>query len=799
MKIPYHFLLFSVLIFFSNIAAGNAQEYSYHVQDKTLQQQKAYLEQILKWLPEDRPGLGRVSFLDSTFRDWLDRTGELPPDFSQMISIPHLPDPLMIDEGGDNIPVKTSEQWLEKKEWMREQLQHYVTGTFPPAPQNMRSKILSEEKDGEIRLIRVELTFGPGHEARLNLELMIPPGDGPFPVFMTQWNHREWAQIAVRRGYIGCVYAGADSKDDTEDYSRIWAGQYDFTRLMRRAWGSFRAVDFLYTLPEVDHGKIAITGHSRNGKQSLMAAAFDDRITAVVPSSGGTGAEVPWRYCAYQYDVEDIALLGPAQPAWLHPRLRFFAGREDKLPVDQNHFMALVAPRGLMLSTAIEEVASNPWGIEKAFLSAREVFDFLGERDQVALRYRRGTHGTQAEDIEAYIDFFDYVFDRSSRQIKQEWKYVHSFEEWRRSNGESLDLSTFPKRHSEEEIKGKEGVTVSGPDPWEEQRPVLKEKLKWMLGEKPAGVSNPGPGIVSAGGSSEMKYGSVITRPGATADMARMAVSPYSGFGDYLYGYLYFPKERKDPEEKIPVVIYLHEYDYSKGFSSMRFHHDIDSYFEELVRRGFAVFAYDMIGFGTRQEEGRNFYDRYPRWSKMGKMADDVSGVVDALVRMDLIDAEKIFVSGYSLGATVGLYAAALDDRIGGVVSVAGFSPMRHREKRENDAGIGGISRHLDQITFQHLLIPRLGYFAGEPERIPVDYEEILALIAPRPLLVIAPEYDHETPPKEVEITVEKANDIYRLYGEQKKIELFVPPEYNRFTESMRQKTYEWLEAKAAE
>lgn len=115
MKIPYHFLLFSVLIFFSNIAAGNAQEYSYHVQDKTLQQQKAYLEQILKWLPEDRPGLGRVSFLDSTFRDWLDRTGELPPDFSQMISIPHLPDPLMIDEGGDNIPVKTSEQWLEKK------------------------------------------------------------------------------------------------------------------------------------------------------------------------------------------------------------------------------------------------------------------------------------------------------------------------------------------------------------------------------------------------------------------------------------------------------------------------------------------------------------------------------------------------------------------------------------------------------------------------------------------------------------------------------------------------------------
>src|SRR5690625_5836694 len=100
---------------------------------------------------------------------------------------------------------------------------------------------------------------------------MIPPGTGPFPVFMTQWNHREWAQIAVRRGYIGCVYAGADSRDDTEDYGRIWAGEYDFTRLMRRAYGSFRAIDYLYTLPEVDRGKIAITGHSRNGKQSLRS------------------------------------------------------------------------------------------------------------------------------------------------------------------------------------------------------------------------------------------------------------------------------------------------------------------------------------------------------------------------------------------------------------------------------------------------------------------------------------------------------------------------------------------------
>lgn len=153
---------------------------------------------------------------------------------------------------------------------------------------------------------------------------MIPQAEGPFPVFLTNWNHRQWAQIAVRRGYIGCLYAGADAKDDTEYYSEIWAGQYDFTRLMRRAYGASRAVDYLYTLPYVDKHKIGITGHSRNEKTSLMAAAFDERIGACIPSSGGTGAEVPWRYNSHKYDVEDIALLSCAQPAWLHPRLRFF-------------------------------------------------------------------------------------------------------------------------------------------------------------------------------------------------------------------------------------------------------------------------------------------------------------------------------------------------------------------------------------------------------------------------------------------------------------------------------------------
>ncbi len=782
MKSRYNFL-------FAGVSSGLIFLLGWSAQAQTpdttgsIERRQAYLEQILKWIPDERPGYGRVSYLDSTFGDWLERTGELPPDFSLMPSIPRLPDPLILDEGGQHIPVMTATQWEQKKEFMRENLKRYVTGTFPPPPDNLEATILSERMDGEVKLQMIELRFGPDHQAVLTLELMIPPGDGPFPVFMTQWNHRGWARIAVRRGYIGCVYAGADSKDDTEEYSRIWAGQYDFTRLMRRAWGSFRAIDYLYTLPQVDQSKIALTGHSRNGKQSLMAAAFDERITAIIPSSGGTGAEVPWRYCAYQYDVEDIALLGPAQPSWLHPRLRFFIGREQKLPIDQNSFMALIAPRGLMLSTAVEESASNPWGIEKAFLSAQKAYKFLSAEDQIAIRYRHGRHGTNAGDIEAYIDFFDYVFGRTEMEPVQKYTYVPSWRKWQSRSGMAIDPSDFDQQPE----NGSQISALRSAAQIQRFRESTRETVLKMLGEQPAGVTNPGPGTLEGIVRGEEKYGSVIPRPGANSFMGRRAISPYSGFGDYLFGYLYYPRKLVERGDKIPVVIYLHEYDYSKGFSSMSLNHSIHRYIEGLVRSGYAVFAYDMIGFGTRQQEGLHFYDRYARWSKMGKMVEDVRGAVDALSNLEEIDPEKIFVMGYSLGGTVGLYATALDERIAGLVSVSGFTPMRSGGKQV---------LHLDDISREHLLIPQLGFFKDHPDRIPYDYEDLLAVIAPRPVLVIAPQHDQAADSEAVEKAVNQARQAYHIFDQSEQIDLRMPDDYNRFSEEMRHVVIDWLGGK---
>lgn len=69
-----------------------------------------------------------------------------------MPSIPFLPDPLVLDEGGNNVPITTPEQWKIQKEWMKGQLSYYITGTIPPPPDNLQSNILNDKRERKMSL-----------------------------------------------------------------------------------------------------------------------------------------------------------------------------------------------------------------------------------------------------------------------------------------------------------------------------------------------------------------------------------------------------------------------------------------------------------------------------------------------------------------------------------------------------------------------------------------------------------------------------------------------------------------------
>ena len=90
------------------------------------QRQREYLKQLLPLLRPARDNAASVTLADKNWFDWQKRTGELPPDFQNMPSIPFLPDPLILQEGTANIPIQSPEQWDQKKDWIKNQVQHYI-------------------------------------------------------------------------------------------------------------------------------------------------------------------------------------------------------------------------------------------------------------------------------------------------------------------------------------------------------------------------------------------------------------------------------------------------------------------------------------------------------------------------------------------------------------------------------------------------------------------------------------------------------------------------------------------------
>ncbi|HUQ90720.1 MAG TPA: alpha/beta fold hydrolase [Bryobacteraceae bacterium] len=748
------------------------------------------LEQLLRVLtPSRTPPDGRLNARDKTWEDWVRRTGELPPDFDAMPSVPGLPDPLLTQRG----PVKSPRDWESQKGHLRAQIEHWMFGKFPPKPDNLRAVVTATRREGRVTIREVRLEFGPGHRASLRLELVIPDGAGPFPVFLT--NHgrnRPWIYTAVRRGYIACVYHATDPRYGNGDDSDAWVEaypDYDFSVLARWAWAASRAVDYLVTLPEVDKRKIGLTGHSRNGKQALLAAAFDERIGAVIPSSGNSGECDPWRYTTEPFVNESIELLTGAQSHWFHPRLRFFSGREDKLPVDQNTLLALVAPRGLMLYTGYAESASNPVGFEQAYRDALRVYRFLGKEQNIWLHLRDGEHETTAGDIEIFIDFLDSVFDRRPGTKLETWIHGYTFEGWQRLSGERIDASARPLRTF---------VVPPAKPELAKARQSWMEQIQWALGEEPPAAPNWQAQRMSLEvSSSEGWLAGLFGRPSANAS-TRDRISKEGmdwmevGFGDGLKGDLFLPSNRKG--EKLPVVVWLHPFSYQYGWSiSSPWTSTGSDYrlnqrpsFPELTKRGFAVFAFDQIGFGARVRDAREFYARYPKWSLMGRMVADTRAVVDSLSAHDRVDASRIFLLGYSLGAKVGLIEAALDERVRGLAAVAGFDPLRLDTA---DRGVEGI-RHYSHL---HGLLPRLGFFAGQEARLPFDFDAALARIAPRRVLLVAPTLDRYARAADVRTEVEEARKAWQVEGRESAFMFDTPEQLNKFDRPMQQRVFDWL------
>ena len=162
-------------------------------------------------------------------------------------------------------------------------------------------------------------------------------------------------------------------------------------------------------------------------------------------------------------------------------------------------------------------------------------------------------------------------------------------------------------------------------------------------------------------------------------------------FGDYITGIAYWKAGLN--ASSLPAVVWLHPYSYNTGFTPT---YGDGCIHLDLAKAGYVAIVFDQVGFATRiREGGTAFYARHGAHASLfGHMVRDVRAAVDvvqclgteaqrqspgcgtgeqpgstypaqtALRHIPVLDTNRVYLAGFSLGGNVALHAAALDSRV---------------------------------------------------------------------------------------------------------------------------------------
>ncbi|HTS19887.1 MAG TPA: alpha/beta hydrolase family protein [Verrucomicrobiae bacterium] len=223
-----------------------------------------------------------------------------------------------------------------------------------------------------------------------------------------------------RRGYAYVMFNNNDCAEDTtlRNADGSWAFRttrfypaypnYDWGILAGWAWGVSRIVDYLETDPSIDKAKLIISGVSRTGKSAVVAAAFDDRLAMGAPCVTGGGGVGAYRFSgAGRGSKEGLGEMMKKYPNWFSPHLHEFWGQTDKLPFDENWFLALVAPRPFIALEGLSDPVSLANAVKQSWLGAQPAYALFGATDRLGVNYAHHGHAFTEEDRTAMLDFAD--------------------------------------------------------------------------------------------------------------------------------------------------------------------------------------------------------------------------------------------------------------------------------------------------------------------------------------------------------------------------------------------------------
>ncbi len=379
---------------------------------------------------------------------------------------PHLPDPLLTN---DRQRVTTAEMWWQvRRPEIVEFFDREIYGRVPDVTPAVNWKVVSttDSTIGGVpvrtkQLVgRVDNASYPLITVDIDVTLTTPANAaGPVPVItqfgFTGFRRRggpgpgaggqgptgpSWQEQLLEKGWGYAILNPVSVQaDDGAGLTKgiiglVNKGQprgvEDWGALRAWAWGASRLLDYFETDDAVDAAQVGLQGHSRYGKATAVAMAYDQRFAiAFISSSGEGGVKLHRRDWGER--VENVA--GPSEYHWMAGNFMKYAGplTWDDMPVDAHELIALCAPRPVFISSGDRgDYWVDAKGMFLAAAHAGPVYRLLGKKDMgtmefppvetglmdgdVAFRQHSGGH-TPGPNWPTFVTFAQRYFPRPSK------------------------------------------------------------------------------------------------------------------------------------------------------------------------------------------------------------------------------------------------------------------------------------------------------------------------------------------------------------------------------------------------